>query len=294
MKFRLKLVCCLAASSFMFSAFPVQAGWIQTNSDWIYQTDSGALATGWLYQGQTWYYLHPDGIMATGWQKVDGKWYYFFSWGGMATNWQYIEGNWYWFGSDGAMKTGWLLYKNDWYYLASDGTMVKGWQSIGGITYYFTDNGDMCTGSCIINDAAYQFSQDGALLATSSAIEQDFLRLVNQYRRQNGREELVLSASLTQAAQIRAEEISRTFSHTRPDGKQWYTVLEDRGIHTSSCGENIAYNYDTPEEAMQGWTHSQSHREIILTESYQYFGAACFRDSAGSCYWVQLFSDSIS
>ena len=54
-------------------------------------------------------------------------------------------------------------------------------------------------------------------------------------------------------------------------------------------GENIAFNYRSPEEVMRGWMGSSGHRANILSISFTEMGAAVARDAQGRPYWVQVF-----
>ncbi len=77
--------------------------------------------------------------------------------------------------------------------------------------------------------------------------------LVNEERGKAGVAPLEISGPVCAAASIRADEIVTSFSHTRPDGSPYKTVLSQAGIGYRNCGENVAYGYRTPEEVMAGW-----------------------------------------
>ena len=107
--------------------------------------------------------------------------------------------------------------------------------------------------------------------------------LVNAERAKQGLGSLRVDAGLTRAAQVRAQEIARVFSHTRPDGSSWSTVS------AAAFGENIARGQRSAQKVMAAWmTSSNGHRETILHPSYGSIGVACVK-SAGVMYWVQLF-----
>ncbi len=108
------------------------------------------------------------------------------------------------------------------------------------------------------------------------------IELVNQERVSAGLNELEEDSDLTEAACVRAREIVRQFSHTRPDGSSWSTVS------AKAFGENIAMGYRTPDEVMDGWMNSQGHRENILRESFESIGVCAWEEN-GRIYWVQLF-----
>jgi uncharacterized protein YkwD len=83
------------------------------------------------------------------------------------------------------------------------------------------------------------------------------------------------SAGLLQAAGIRAGEIAALFSHTRPDGSECFTVLEECGVPYRTAGENIAKattGYRSPAEVIQMWMDSSGHRANILNRDYTSVG----------------------
>ena len=108
------------------------------------------------------------------------------------------------------------------------------------------------------------------------------VRLVNAARAKQGLSALRADAELTRAARVRAEEITRKFSHTRPDGTSWSTVSN------SAFGENIAMGQRTADKVMAAWLTSSGHRANILRASYGSIGVCC-HVSGGVTYWVQLF-----
>lgn len=108
------------------------------------------------------------------------------------------------------------------------------------------------------------------------------LDLVNQQRRQNGCQELVMDADLLEAAMQRAAEISVSFSHTRPDGSDCFTVSD------KSYGENIAEGQNSPSEVMEDWMNSTGHRQNILNSGYVSIGIGVVWTGSGYD-WVQEF-----
>ncbi len=113
--------------------------------------------------------------------------------------------------------------------------------------------------------------------------------LVNAARRDAGLSELELDADLCAAAQVRAQEIAQSFSHTRPDGSSCFTILEEFGISYRAAGENIAMGQRTPEEVMDGWMNSSGHRANILNGTFTSIGVGYYVDGAGAAHWVQIF-----
>ena len=116
----------------------------------------------------------------------------------------------------------------------------------------------------------------------------EVLNLVNEERARVGVAPLRLAEDLQAAAEIRAREVVRKFSHTRPDGSSCFTVIRYQG---RTCGENIAAGHATAAETVDGWMHSEGHRANILNPSFRELGVgyAYEGNSRYKHYWVQLF-----
>lgn len=113
--------------------------------------------------------------------------------------------------------------------------------------------------------------------------------LVNEERKKAGLNELKIDAGLEKAALIRAKETEKSFSHTRPDGKGFSTVLTENGISFRGSGENIAWGQSTPEIVMNGWMNSSGHRANILNSKFTKIGVGYYIGANGRKYWTQLF-----
>ncbi len=113
--------------------------------------------------------------------------------------------------------------------------------------------------------------------------------LVNVQRAAAGLSPVTASSVLSAAADVRAREIVSNFSHYRPNGTYFNTVLDQRGISYNGAGENIAYGYDTPERVMTEWMNSAGHRANILDARYTKLGVGYYT-VGGVKYWTQLFT----
>lgn len=122
----------------------------------------------------------------------------------------------------------------------------------------------------------------------NSSYEQKVLNLVNKERRSQGLSALSLSAEAQQAARVRAKEIVSSFSHTRPNGTSCFTVLNEIGAKYTSAGENIAKGQKTPEQVVEAWMNSPSHRANILSSKYTKLGVGCYFNGSNT-YWAQMF-----
>ena len=123
-----------------------------------------------------------------------------------------------------------------------------------------------------------------------SAYAQEVVRLVNIEREKAGLAPLAMDAALSAAAQVRAQEIDVSFSHTRPDGTSCFTVLKEFGIGYRACGENIAKGSPSPARVVEGWMNSAGHRANTLNANFTTIGVGVLADAAGTLHWAQLFT----
>ena len=131
-------------------------------------------------------------------------------------------------------------------------------------------------------------SSVSASIQSSAASE--VVRLTNSARSQNGYAALVEDGALSEAAAVRAREITRSFSHTRPSGASFSSALSESGVSYLRAGENIASGQKSASEVVNAWMNSPGHRANILNSSYSRIGSASVNID-GTLYWVQLFAD---
>ena len=104
------------------------------------------------------------------------------------------------------------------------------------------------------------YIDDDAIAAADSSSESASLRsdalraynLVNEEREDAGLSDLTWSSNLETTAAVRAEEASVSFSHTRPNGTQWYTVNSK-----IMGGENLAWGQTSAKQVVTEWMNSQ-------------------------------------
>ena len=107
----------------------------------------------------------------------------------------------------------------------------------------------------------------------------------------NTLKKLKKDTDLEKTAKIRAKEIAKKFSHTRPNGESCFTVYPSKYTYR---GENIAAGQDTAIEVTKDWMETdcdysgQGHRRAMLNNKYTHVGIACFEIN-GCRYWVQAF-----
>lgn len=127
-------------------------------------------------------------------------------------------------------------------------------------------------------------------VGTTLSYAEQVVNLVNKERVKAGLNPLTLDKNIEAAALIRAKETEISFSHTRPNGSSFSTVLRENGISFRGAGENIAWGQRSPEEVMNGWMNSSGHRANILNAKFTKIGVGYYRSASGRNYWTQLFT----
>ncbi len=137
--------------------------------------------------------------------------------------------------------------------------------------------------------AATSSPSTGAAQTQNSSFVQQVIELVNNERAKAGLSPVSTTANQANAASERAQEIVSAFSHTRPDGRSFSTVLAENGVSYSGAGENIAYGQTTPQQVMNSWMSSSGHKANILNANYKVIGVGYCQNASGTAYWTQLF-----
>lgn len=125
----------------------------------------------------------------------------------------------------------------------------------------------------------------------SHAYLMQVVRLVNEERVKHGLTPLTIDKNIESAAMVRAKEIQTSFSHTRPNGQSFSSVLKEAGVSYRQSGENIAWGQRTPEEVVTAWMNSSGHRANILNANFSRIGIGYLTNASGTPYWVQLFAN---
>lgn len=122
-----------------------------------------------------------------------------------------------------------------------------------------------------------------------SMFAMDVIRLTNEERKKAGLSHLKPAFDVSEPATVRADEVSRCYSHTRPDGSDFETVL--MGVSYEMAGENLQAGAPTPEEAVREWMNSPTHRDNILFPDFTELavGYVYLPNSKYHHYWVQIF-----
>lgn len=166
-----------------------------------------------------------------------------------------------------------------------------------GFNVYWQDGVQVDTGSPYTGVAPVEEAAETEM--DVSVIRQEVVDRTNQLRREAGIPALETDPMLTQAAQVRAEEMAAagTYSHTRPDGSQYYTVADcpymAENIHRIADRRLKTLGKGLAEAAVDDWAASSGHLKNILNDGLSGIGIGLARgvNAAGEDCWycVQMF-----
>lgn len=98
--------------------------------------------------------------------------------------------------------------------------------------------------------------------------------LTNQDRAKSGIPTLSIDAHLSQAAQLKADDMAAKgyFSHVDPEGRQPWYWLQKAGYEYAYAGENLAVNFTDSEDVQEAWMNSPTHHANIVKPQYTRIG----------------------
>lgn len=120
--------------------------------------------------------------------------------------------------------------------------------------------------------------------------EKEILELINNQRTSNGLSPLEIDDDLQNVARIKAQDMvdNNYFAHESPTYGSPFDMIKNNQITYRTAGENIAGNSDN-KKAVEAWMNSESHKNNILNNSYNYTGIAVVNSSKYGKIFVQMF-----
>ena len=91
------------------------------------------------------------------------------------------------------------------------------------------------------------------------------------------------------AAQKRAKELSKKFSHKRPNGTKWTSAISME-YDFKRAAENIAREFATPEQTVEAWMGRASTKAKIIGKQYKDIGVGVYLAKDGYLYWCAIFA----
>lgn len=113
----------------------------------------------------------------------------------------------------------------------------------------------------------------------------------NEAREELGLEPLCIVPYLNDIAQIRAEEQPTVYSHYRPDGSFFDTVIDVDIVDYKTSGEILARGSSDVDAIFTAWKNSPKHWANITKEAATHVGIGLVYDpdSEGGWYWAAIF-----
>ena len=129
---------------------------------------------------------------------------------------------------------------------------------------------------------------------TIDAEEQGVLKLINDYRAQNGLGALRVSLALTRAADWMSADMAAKnyFNHTDSAGRDPFTRMTAFGYgYNTFRGENIAAGYGDAARTFNLWRNSPSHNAAMLNPNFNVLGIsrAYSATTTYKWYWTTNF-----
>jgi len=120
--------------------------------------------------------------------------------------------------------------------------------------------------------------------------ESQLLSIINTERGKNNLPELQIDEELQNVAKLKANDIVQNnyFSHISPTYGTPFEMLKSHNIAYKTASENIAGNSNI-QSAYDAWIASESHKDNILSNDYNYTGIAVVDSIAYGKIIVELF-----
>lgn len=139
------------------------------------------------------------------------------------------------------------------------GCIRKDFLKIGGVSTNASNNNN----SNNTNSTTFNMSEN----------EKIVFDLLNKARTSAGLSKLSADATLFKVARLKAQDMVKNdyFSHTSPTYGSPFEMMKKYSVSYKVAGENIAGNPNL-QDAVTAWLNSSTHKQNILSNSYNYIG----------------------
>lgn len=130
-------------------------------------------------------------------------------------------------------------------------------------------------------------------------IENYVLARVNELRASLGLNTLTSNNTLVTYAYTRSQETEVYWSHTRPDGRSWSTVIPMSDTVNQLTGENLTMAsgfsyYEFGDMIFKSWLNSPEHYANMISPRHEEVGTAVYVTEAGAYYATQIFGKPVN
>jgi uncharacterized protein YkwD len=168
-----------------------------------------------------------------------------------------------------------------------------------GFNVYWQDGVQVDSTSDYTGEAPAQSSAASSSTLNIDAVRQEIVDLTNALRQSKSLSALRVDDKLTQAAQVRADEMAATttYSHARPNGAKYNTVTDcpymAENIHCIADWWIAKQGNGLAKIAVDEWTASESHLKNMVNDDLSDIGIGIARGvnfNGDDCWYVvQLF-----
>lgn len=118
-------------------------------------------------------------------------------------------------------------------------------------------------------------------LGTTIISPANIIELVNKKRAELSLSELKTDPLLSKSAESKAADmIARNYwAHNSPDGTEPWLFFKESGYSYRYAGENLARDFTNPEDVVDAWIASPTHKENLFSPKYQEIGVAVIEGS---------------
>lgn len=118
--------------------------------------------------------------------------------------------------------------------------------------------------------------------------------LTNESRISMGKNPLAMNSKLEEAAKLKAIDMrdKEYFSHTGPDGTNFWHWVQKAGYDYLFAGENLAVNFLNSKDVRDAWMNSPTHKDNLLAGKFTEIGISTSEgmlDGANTVFVVQMF-----
>lgn len=123
---------------------------------------------------------------------------------------------------------------------------------------------------------------------TYSAVELETMKLINDYRMSRGLDSIQVKDYLS----FKAEEHDNNMIESNLVSHNDFVSRSEnirKVLGAKNVGENVGYNYQSPEGVLNGWLNSPEHKKIIEGD-FNYFGISMRISPDGKKYYTNIFA----